>query len=70
MSLRVMYTNAYLSHRGYNKATGMEECMKLLLVVMLIGGFASSLAIMGFNTRYLKRFMPKRFQKSSANGKV
>ena len=50
-----MYTNAYFTHRGYNKATGLEEMQKLLLVVMICGAFASSFRIMGMRIPNLRR---------------
>ena len=47
MFLRVAYTRAYFSFRGYNKAVGLEEMMKLMLVVMIAAGMVSSLKIAG-----------------------
>ena len=58
--IRVNYTQAYTSHRGYNKAMGMEEMQKLLLVLMLMSGFLSSFRLMGLR-------MPK-FGKNAAKG--
>jgi hypothetical protein len=46
--VRVFYIKGYLSNRGYNKAVASEEISKLLLFVMILGGFASSLRLIGF----------------------
>ena len=46
---RFFYTRCYLSFRGYNKATGLEELLKLELVVLMGAAFVSSASIMGVN---------------------
>ena len=44
--LRVMYTRAYLSSRGYNKATALEEIIKLHLIVLVTAALLSSCKVM------------------------
>ena len=55
--LRVFYTRAYFSFRGYNRATASEELLKLMLVIMMFGAISSSVRIM-FPAL---RLIPKRF---------
>ena len=50
--LRVLYTNAYFSFRGYNRATADEELLKLCLVLLVGSSFASSAKIMGIRTMF------------------
>ena len=61
---RFFYTRSYLSFRGYNKATALEEIMKLELVMLVGSAMLSSIAICGFhNHAAVRRFIPKRFKK-------
>ena len=53
--LRIMYTNAYLSLRGFNRATASEEVLKLLLVVLVCTSFASSVKMMGINRQVIRQ---------------
>ncbi len=46
--VRIFYIKGYLSNRGYNKAVASEEISKLLLFTMIVGGFTSSLRLIGF----------------------
>ena len=45
--LRLLYTSAYLSFRGHNRATASEEVLKLMLVILVGASFMSSRKIMG-----------------------
>ena len=47
MFLRINYTRAYFSVRGHNKAVGLEEMLKVMLIFMIAAGMVSSLKICG-----------------------
>ena len=49
LMLRIGYTNAYNSHRGHNRATALEEFLKLTLLLLVFGGVASSFRVMGLS---------------------
>ena len=57
--VRVLYTNAYFSFRGYNRATADEELLKLFLVLLVGSSFVSSAKIMGLKTLF-KRGVNKK----------
>ena len=64
MGMRFFYTYAYLSFRGYNRATASEEIMKLILVALLCSATLSSMRIMGLHKLPLiQKITPKRFKK-------
>lgn len=45
--MRVFHMKGYLSTRGYNRAVATEEVSKLLLFVLIVGSFMSSLKMIG-----------------------
>ena len=51
LGLRINYTRAYFTNRGYNRAVALEEWLKLMLIVILCGAFASSFRISGLSTK-------------------
>mmetsp|Transcript_33388 Transcript_33388/g.51222 ORF Transcript_33388/g.51222 Transcript_33388/m.51222 type:complete len:146 (-) Transcript_33388:12-449(-) len=64
LSSRVFYTRCYLSFRGHNKATALEEIMKLELITLVMAAILSSMSIMGVHKlAFVRKITPKRFKK-------
>ena len=47
LAVRLLHINGYSNFRGFNKAMVWEEMLKVIMSLIIIGGFASSMRITG-----------------------